>query len=135
MTACVKGSAAPKRVLRCMEATSGTDIRAELFHSELIDLQERATSTSDAVAELQLFADSGVAAILLPAVAWATDVIFAKQSRPLSKKAEQLADAVFMAAGFAVHNLAQTIACHPSPQADTVFKQLMSHAGGPGMLH
>ena len=134
LTACVQGSAAPKRLLRFMEATSGADIRAEFSHSGLTDLQKLATSV--AVAELQLLADAGVAAILLPAVGWALEVMFPKQScRPNSKKAEQLADAVFMTAGLALHNLAQIIACQPSPCTDTVFKQLMSHAGGPGMLH
>ena len=134
LTACVQGSAAPKRILRCMEATSVTDISSAFMDSGLINLQER--TTSEAVAELQLIIDAGVAEILVPAVVWASEVMFPKQSQPpSSKKAEQLAEAVYMAAGCAVHNLAHIIACHPSPYAETVFKQLMAHAGGPGMLH
>ena len=113
LTACVQGSAAAKRILRCMEATSASDISSGFLASGLIDLQE--PPTSRALAELQLLADAGVGAMLLPAVAWALEVMFPKQSQSLSsKKAEQLANAVFMAAALAVHNLARIIACHPS---------------------
>ena len=134
LTACVQGPAAPKRILRCIDATSDTDIRAGFFDSGLIDLQDRATS--EEVAKLQMFADAGVAAILLPAVAWASEVMFPKQSQPpSSKKADQLAGGVFMSAALAVHNLAEMVGCHPSQYADTVSKQLMPHGNGPGMLH
>ena len=114
LTACVQGSAAPKTLLRCMEATSVSDVSSAFVDSGLVDLKEGATS--EAVAELQLFADAGVAAILLPAVAWASQVMYPKQSQPpSSKKAEQLADAVFVIGGGAVHNLTRIIASLPQP--------------------
>ena len=132
LTACVQGTTASNRLLKCMEAASVADIHAGFERSGLVEL--RKPTPSEAVADLRVFAQSDVAATLLPAVSWAADVMYSKESHPpSSKKAQQLAETVFLNAAVAVYNLAQTVARHPSPQADAVFQQLMPPAKQSGM--